>query len=89
MQRNPRSAGPHPLRMNSRPRYVKVPEAAGRRMRLAVSAGQSGDDQVDAIGDKPETENKRAEDDGLVGVAVDPGSDFGEEDLALFCRKPA
>ena len=44
----------------------------------------SGDDQVDAIGDKPESENKRAEDDGLVGVAADPGSDFGEEDLALF-----
>ena len=45
---------------------------------------RSRNNQVDAVADKPESEDKRAKDDDLVGMRVDPGSDFGHEDLALF-----
>ena len=41
------------------------------------------DDQVDAVGDKPETEDQASPDDHLIGVRVYPGPESGQEHLAL------
>src|ERR1700704_3117041 len=45
------------------------------------SGAISGEDQVHAICDEPETKDQAPEDDHLVGVRVDPGPEPGQEGL--------
>src|SRR5690348_6437388 len=54
-----------------------------RRDRTISSSRCLGDDEVDAIGHEPESDDQAPRDDDLVGVGVDPGLEPGQERLAL------
>src|SRR5258705_8864311 len=51
----------------------EVPAAACTCSLSRSSSRCPGDDQVDAVGHKPESDDQAPRDDDLVGVGVDPG----------------
>src|SRR5690348_7896240 len=55
----------------------EVPAAACTGNLSRPSSRRLGDDQVDAVGHEPETDNQAPRDDDLVGVGVDPGPEPG------------